>query len=59
VSVIVSVFEYDVKNTTQGLSKLFGLCEKLDVPIAIVLDGFEWWDSRPDLWNFFDKTKPG
>lgn len=30
-----------------------------DVPIFICLDGQNWWQSRPDLWNWWDPTLPG
>jgi hypothetical protein len=25
----------------------------------VQLDGESWWDGRPDLWNWWDPTKPG
>ena len=30
-----------------------------DLPIALTIDPFEWWDGRPDLWNFFNASAPG
>jgi len=29
------------------------------MPLIIALDAVNWWDNRPDLWNFFDPAKPG
>ncbi len=29
------------------------------VPVLFNLDAVDWWDGRPDLWNFFDAKKPG
>lgn len=25
----------------------------------IELDGINYWQARPDLWNWWDKSKPG
>ncbi|MCL1971873.1 MAG: T9SS type A sorting domain-containing protein [Endomicrobia bacterium] len=35
------------------------LAEDNDVPIIIRLDGVNWWKRRPDLWNWWDQSKPG
>ncbi|HRZ35031.1 MAG TPA: sulfatase-like hydrolase/transferase [Candidatus Paceibacterota bacterium] len=29
------------------------------MPLFIWLDGEYWWQHRPDLWNWWDPTKPG
>ena len=41
------------------LRRLLSLSEKHDVPILIVLDGENYWDSRADLWNWWDPAQPG
>lgn len=41
------------------LRKLLEVAEEADLPILIALDGFEWWQGRPDLWNWWDSNKPG
>ena len=41
------------------LHRLLALSEKHDVPILIVLDGENYWDGRPDLWNWWDPDQPG
>jgi hypothetical protein len=30
-----------------------------DTPLLIQLDGENWWDARPDLWNWWDPSLPG
>ena len=41
------------------LNKLFTLAESEDFPILIKLDGLNWWESRSDLWNWWDPDLPG
>jgi hypothetical protein len=35
------------------------LSQQANVPILINLDGVNWWEGRPDLWNWWDADKPG
>jgi hypothetical protein len=30
-----------------------------DTPVMIKLDGEQWWQNRPDLWNWWDPQLPG
>lgn len=39
--------------------RLLTLSEKYDVPVQFTLEGRDWWGHRPDLWNWWDPTKPG
>jgi len=41
------------------LQKYLSLSEQFDVPIVVQLDGEQWWQNRPDLWNWWDKSKSG
>jgi hypothetical protein len=43
----------------ETLRRLLAQSEKHDVPVLIVLEGRDWWGYRPDLWNWWDPTKPG
>jgi hypothetical protein len=29
------------------------------MPVIVGLDAVNWWERRPDLWNYFDDKKPG
>ena len=42
-----------------SVKKLLTLAEQSDMAVLITLEGFEWWGGRPDLWNWWDTTKPG
>ena len=33
--------------------------EETDTPVYIQIDGEQWWDARPDLWNWWDPSLPG
>lgn len=46
-------------NDVQTIQKVLDISLKKDMPVLIKLDGFSWWETRPDLWNWWDPTKPG
>ncbi|HOE65713.1 MAG TPA: hypothetical protein PLO62_04235 [Candidatus Hydrogenedentes bacterium] len=41
------------------VARLCALAEDTSVPLLLVFDGQNWWESRPDLWNWWDPAKPG
>ena len=54
-----SMFQGDPDTTLQSLKNLLAAAEAADVPVLICIDGQNWWQSRPDLWNWWDPDKPG
>lgn len=42
-----------------SLRRFLKLSEETDTPVYIQLDGENWWESRPDLWNWWDPVQPG
>ena len=42
-----------------ALRQCLATAEATDTPVLIALDGENWWGARPDLWNWWDPTKPG
>ncbi|MBI5833039.1 MAG: hypothetical protein HZB16_12145 [Armatimonadetes bacterium] len=42
-----------------ALRRCLATAVETDTPILIALDGENWWDARPDLWNWWDPAKPG
>ena len=42
-----------------SLRQVLALAEATDTPVLIQLDGENWWDARPDLWNWWDPASPG
>lgn len=56
------VFDYlrsDLDSVEQSLNNFLRLSEETDVPILVNLDGLNWMEARPDLWNWWDPDKPG
>jgi len=41
------------------LLEFLALAEQYDMPIVVQFDGEQWWDARPDLWNWWDPGRPG
>ncbi|MCL2305640.1 MAG: hypothetical protein FWC43_09880, partial [Planctomycetaceae bacterium] len=35
------------------------LLQEVEMPVLVQLDGEQWWNARPDLWNWWDPSKPG
>lgn len=56
---ILSYFHGPTDLVEQSLRRLLALSEKHDTPVLLALDGENWWGDRPDLWNWFDKNRPG
>ena len=56
---ILSYFKISPEKASVELRKFLSLSEKFDLPIVVQLDGEQWWGNRPDLWNWWDKDKPG
>ena len=43
----------------QQLKDDLALLQELEMPILVQLDGEQWWNARPDLWNWWDPSKSG
>ena len=39
--------------------KFLSLAQQYDIPVIVQLDGEQWWDARPDLWNWWDPGRDG
>ena len=57
------IFSYfrtaDDTSLLASLRQVLALAEATDTPVLIQLDGENWWDARPDLWNWWDPASPG
>ena len=59
---IGAIFSYlnQPRDTTLAQIKEFlSLSEQFNIPIVVQLDGEQWWGNRPDLWNWWDSSRPG
>jgi len=41
-----------------SLRRVLRLAKETDTPVLIQIDGENWWDARPDLWNWWDPALP-
>lgn len=59
---IGAIFSYLHMSREQCRSELLqflSLSERYDIPVVVQLDGEQWWEARPDLWNWWDPDHPG
>jgi len=59
VSVQINAFDTYTTESHEFLQNLFNLSITNDIPIGFAIDSFEFWDTRPDLWNWFNSSLPG
>ncbi len=59
VSFVFSILETEPALLARSVEALLASAEAADVPVLITLDGQNWWQSRSDLWNWWDSTLPG
>lgn len=59
VSFVYSVMERSPENLERCVRALLEAAEDTMVPILITLDGQNWWERRPELWNWWDPDRPG
>jgi hypothetical protein len=59
---IAAIFSYlhrSRERVTGDLREFLRLAQETDTPIVVQLDGEQWWGQRPDLWNWWDESRPG
>ena len=59
VSVSVSYNNFPIDAVCESIRRICLQSEKHCVPVYFHLDGINWWDAHPELWNFFDPSLPG
>ena len=35
--------------------RIMEIAEEEDLPVFMPLNGVQWWDEQPELWNYWDK----
>ena len=59
---IGAIFSYlkESREQVRGeIREFLSLSEEYSIPVVVQLDGEQWWDGRPDLWNWWDPSRPG
>ena len=59
VSHIFSVFRTPPETTVKALRVFLDAAEQTSTPVVVQIDTEHWWGARPDLWNWWDESKPG
>ena len=59
VSFVFNTLETSTNLLAQSLRRLLAASEESGVPVLVTLDGQNWWQHRPDLWNWWDAKMPG
>ncbi|MCL2160161.1 MAG: hypothetical protein FWH48_12200, partial [Oscillospiraceae bacterium] len=59
VSYTFSYLHFPAEKVAESIKNLLELSLANDIPVILHLDGVNWWLARPDLWNFWDESKPG
>jgi hypothetical protein len=59
---IGAIFSYLNESREQCKSRVLeflSLARRYDIPVIVQLDGEQWWEARPDLWNWWDRGHNG
>jgi len=59
VSYVFSCFRTPPATTLDALKTFLKTAEYTQTPVLVQIDTEHWWDARPDLWNWWDTTRPG
>ena len=59
IGLIFSYLRHPPEQVRAQLEEFLRLSAQHDIPIVVQLDGESWWEARPDLWNWWDASKPG
>ena len=57
-----AIFSYLRQSREQSVAELrqfLRRAHETDIPVVVQLDGENWWNARPDLWNWWDTNQPG
>jgi hypothetical protein len=57
------IFSYfqakDDASLLASLRQVLQSAQETDTPVLVQLDGEQWWGGHPDLWNWWDLSRPG
>ncbi len=59
VSFVWSVLQSPPETTVAGVRRFLALSEETGMPVLVNFDVCNWWEQRPDLWNWWDAAQPG
>ncbi|HPD47554.1 MAG TPA: hypothetical protein P5279_12900 [Anaerohalosphaeraceae bacterium] len=59
VSFVFSYFKTDETAVVTSVKRFLAAAQETRTPVLVKLDGENWWQGRPDLWNWWDPNTPG
>lgn len=59
VSLFLCYLQNPIKQVKDQLVKFLILADKYNLPVMIQFDGIDYQNAYPDLWNWWDPSKPG
>jgi hypothetical protein len=59
VGAIISYLRHPPEHSRRQLDRLLALCDRHNLAVIVQLDGEQYWNARPDLWNWWDPSRPG
>ena len=58
-AILIYMFSRPMEQFKELLDRHFSMAEEYDIPILVELDPITFWQDVPELWNWWDPTKPG
>ncbi len=58
-AILIYMFSRPMEQFKELLDKHFSMAEEYDIPVLVELDPITFWQDVPELWNWWDPTKPG
>lgn len=59
VSFVFSYLKTNEGTVVSSLKRFLAAARETRTPVLVKLDGENWWQGRPDLWNWWDPNAPG
>jgi hypothetical protein len=59
ISAIFDFLSTDIDSVEKSLDRFMQISMETKIPILINLDGINWMNGRPDLWNWWDPNRKG
>ncbi|AKJ63646.1 hypothetical protein [Kiritimatiella glycovorans] len=56
---VFSYLKTDLPTLKASLKRFLHFARETDTPVLVKFDGEQWWQERPDLWNWWDPDLPG
>ncbi len=58
-AILIYMYSRPMEQFKELLDRHFSMAEEYDIPILVELDPITFWQDVPELWNWWDPTKPG